>query len=127
MNIVALEKVAPSIIDVLKMLGTFMLVVLAWVFFRSDNIDSAFSYLYGIFDWSLFSVPVFYGKTKALIVLGYIFLMLAIEWYGRASEFALESFIDRWNFKFRRLFYYILIFLILIYSGTDTQFIYFQF
>ena len=45
---VAEEKLLPSIRELFAMLTTFMLTVFAWIFFRAENLNHAFSYVRGI-------------------------------------------------------------------------------
>ena len=102
---------------------TFALVTFAWIFFRSDSINFAFAYIHKILSFSLFTFPKIFPKT----VLGYIFLFLIIEWYGRNESFAIEKFGTNWKKIYRIIFYYALTILILYFYGKDYQFLYFQF
>lgn len=102
---------------------TFLLVSFARIFFRSDTISEAFTYLSGIFSKSIFNFPEIFPKT--LIV--FLFLFICIEWNGRKDNFAIEKFGLNWLKPIRIAFYYVLVFWILYYSGKDIQFIYFQF
>lgn len=102
---------------------TFGMVSFARIFFRSSSVEDAFFYISKIFTKSLFSFPEIFPLT----VLGYIFLFICIEWYGRNNNFAIEKFGLGWSRPLRISFYYILSFLVLYYSGKEFQFLYFQF
>lgn len=102
---------------------TFGLVSFARIFFRSSSVEEAFFYISKIFSKSLFSFPEIFPKT----VLGFIFLFMCVEWYGRNNSFAIERLGLRWKKPVRILFYYILSSLVLYYSGKEVQFLYFQF
>lgn len=102
---------------------TFGMVSFARIFFRSSSVEDAFFYISKIFTKSLFSFPEIFPFT----VFGYIFLFICIEWYGRNNNFAIEKFGLGWSRPYRILFYYILSFLVLYYSGKEFQFLYFQF
>src|SRR5690606_24894946 len=45
-NVVAQDSVLPSIKELFQMLTTFALTVLAWVFFRAENVSMAFDFFY---------------------------------------------------------------------------------
>ncbi|MCL4158939.1 UNVERIFIED_CONTAM: hypothetical protein GTU68_043845, partial [Idotea baltica] len=44
-------------IDFIKMLVTFLLTVIAWIFFRAETLSKALDYITNLFDFSLFSLP----------------------------------------------------------------------
>lgn len=122
-DIVAKGKVFPSLLEVFQMGFTFLLTVIAWVFFRAENISKAISYIKGLFSRSLLTMPDYRPK---FLLFSIIFFMV-IEWLGREHNFALEYFNPRVNKAMRWLFYYILIVTIYGLAGTKQQFIYFQF
>ena len=51
------EKLAPSLKEIVSMIGTFLLVTLATILFTSQSIAEAFKYYHRIFSKSLLSVP----------------------------------------------------------------------
>lgn len=102
---------------------TFGMVSFARIFFRSSSVEDAFFYISKIFTKSLFTFPEVFPKT----VLAYVFLFICIEWCGRNNNFAIEKFGLGWSRSVRILFYYLLAFLVLYYSGKEFQFLYFQF
>ena len=122
-TIVSSKNFKTSIINIFQIIITFALVTFAWIFFRSDSINFAFAYIHKILSFSLFTFPKIFPKT----VLGYIFLFLIIEWYGRNESFAIEKFGTNWKKIYRIIFYYALTILILYFYGKDYQFLYFQF
>jgi D-alanyl-lipoteichoic acid acyltransferase DltB (MBOAT superfamily) len=123
-DIVAQGKYLPTLKEIFNMLTTFALTVLAWVFFRAENIGHAWSYLSTIFSKSLFTIPYYSGmKIPMLLILFFIF----IEWLGRESDYAIENIKNKFNLITRWSFYLILIILIGLYKGENQQFIYFQF
>ena len=127
LNIIGYGDSPISIKDIFNILKTFTLAVLAWVFFRAENIDHAWRYLKGIFSKSLLSMPDFNGKEGALITLLIIAVFLVFEWIGRFDEFALERIGLTWPTTVRLGLYYLLVLTILWYSGGEQEFIYFQF
>lgn len=124
LNTVAEGKTLPSFKEIAQMAITFLLVSVAWIFFRSENIGMAFDILGKIFSSSLFSIPEI--SVKALMCLLVIFVF--IEWIGRETNFGIAN-ISR-NIKYvgvRWLFYLILVFAILANATKGSEFIYFRF
>ena len=127
LGVVAEGKLLPSIREFVAMLTTFMLTVLAWIFFRAENISHAFSYIEGIFSKTIFEKPQFPKMFDALITFSLIVLFLIVEWLGRKDQFALEKIIMKPNKWFRMVLYFILISSLFWFSKNTQEFIYFQF
>jgi D-alanyl-lipoteichoic acid acyltransferase DltB (MBOAT superfamily) len=123
MEIVALGKLVPSAKEFLSILITFILTMLAWIFFRAKSMTHAFSYISGIFTKSLFSKPTILPISILILVL----LFVLIEWFGRSSKYALEDIGLKWNRTYRLAFYYAIVLLIIFFMGKEQEFIYFQF
>ena len=121
-DIIAKGKLFPTLTETFKMVTTFMLVVLAWVFFRSENIFASLEYISGIFSHSLFSFPEImpYGVISLLL------LFVSIEWLGREYKYPF-TIIEKAPKIMRWLSYFIIVILILFFPGKQQQFIYFQF
>jgi alginate O-acetyltransferase complex protein AlgI len=126
-GIVAEGRLTPSIKDILNIISTFSLTVLAWIFFRADSVSHAINYLIGIFSKSLFSIPEFDNRTHAVEVLLLIGFLIFIEWLGRESQYGLEKLGLNWNRSLRMAFYLGIICLIFLFIGKEQEFIYFQF
>ncbi len=125
-DIVAKGKLLPSFRELSLMLITFVLTVLAWVFFRAENIGHAIQYISDIFMHpGSFLLLGVYWKYKTIIIL--IFLFIIIEWFGRANEYAIESIGLKWKSPLRYAFYYGIVIAIFWFGGREQQFIYFQF
>jgi D-alanyl-lipoteichoic acid acyltransferase DltB (MBOAT superfamily) len=123
-EIVAKGKLFPTLREFFSMLFTFLLTVMAWIFFRSENLPSAIQYLTGIFSPSIFQIPSVFPVSKILLIL----FFLGIEWVGRENPYPIATLGSNWNQYIRYGWYYILISLILWYAGgVEQQFIYFQF
>lgn len=120
------ERRLPSFHDFTKMLFTFFLTVIAWVFFRSDSAQAAFRFLGSLFvhpgSYLLLSIYIKYSWLLILIA-----LFVVVEWIGREKEYPLADLMPSLNPLFRRAVYFILIFSIFWYNGVQQQFIYFQF
>jgi len=114
----------PSFGVLFRMLFTFSLVSIGWVFFRSNNIYSAFSIISKIFSSSVFDKS---SISPSPILIFFIAFMVLIEWIGKNDDFVLETLPLKLNSFFRSLFYLSLIFCIIWFAGEEKQFIYFQF
>ena len=128
---VAQGKRFPSLKEIVQMGVTFGLTVLAWIFFRAENVTHALAYISEIFSRSLFTVPIKLIKsghlTMILFSLLFIFIFIIIEWLGRQQQYAIAELTNTWPKAIRYSFYYLIILGILWFSGKEQQFIYFQF
>lgn len=124
-EIVAKGRLLPSFKDILNLVSTFVLVDIAWIFFRSNTIKQAFGILGKIFSRSLFAKPKV--DKDVLITFVFIIFFMLIEWMGREQNYALETFGAKWKRPVRWAFYYSLIIAICIWGGREQKFIYFQF
>jgi hypothetical protein len=85
-DIVAQGKYLPSLRELWHMGTTCFITLIAWVFFRADNITYAFLYLKNMFSGSLFSkAEVFPNSILALLI-----FFISIEWLGRSGEYAIK-------------------------------------
>ena len=132
LGVVAEGKLLPSFRELFAMLTTFGLTVFAWIFFRAENLSHAFSYVGGIFSKTLFSIPV--EDLKQLSVgahIIYVVLLIVcfvlVEWVQRNNKHSLQFRSDNSYRILRRVFYYTLIILIILFNGGKQDFIYFQF
>lgn len=117
-DIVAINKQLPSSRDLILMLINFLLVTIGWVFFRSENLSSAFIYLERMF--LNLSLP-----NDKLQGVGYILFFLIIDWFLRKDERLSE--ISKYS-VIRYLFYLFLAFHVIKYFGlVQDKFIYFNF
>jgi len=130
-NTIAEGKHFPTIIELGEMLVTFIMVVIGWIIFRSDNIGHAIDYIHLLFSRSLISIPTGtgLGGYHLIVILFSTLLLLILEWLQRDKQHGLEivnsPFILRWSL-------YSTLLLVVIYCfnssyGNSTEFIYFQF
>lgn len=128
LDIVANNSYFPSIREFLMMLGTFGLTLIAWVFFRAENISHAIEFLAEMFSNSLWRFPEFQNDSTVKPVLLALFFFFLIEWFGRHGRHALEFLALKWPPMIRYLFYISIAITIILFSGKAEQdFIYFQF
>ena len=120
---VASGRLFPSPNEFLSMGATFGLTVIAWVFFRAENMGHAMAYISEIFSSSTFNIPEIRPRNTTLLIIGF----LVIEWYGRGQQFAIQNLGIQWKRPFRYALYYAIIILIFWFGGKEQEFIYFQF
>ena len=125
LGVVAEGRILPSLRELWQMGTTFLLTVLAWVFFRAESISHAADFLEGILDSSVLNTPFFTGRVSAAKTILLISVMAIVEWVNRNN---LHSLIVLPKNKLIRYgIYYILVLLIMFSSGSEQEFIYFQF
>lgn len=106
---------------------TFILlqVLVAWVFFRCQNINEAFFILQKMFTLNTFSMVSF--KVYFFDVVIWLFLSFAIEYFAfvKLNNFSVKQISK--NKLFNSLAIASAIFMILFFRGPEVGFIYFQF
>ena len=120
---VASGALFPSAREFGQILVTFLLTLVAWVFFRAPSLGEAISYLGGLFSPSLFTVPELF---PAGLMLG-IGTLVVIEWLQRDKQHGLDFGATPIPRLVRWAGYYALMLSIVVFGGDQHDFIYFQF
>lgn len=123
LEIVAHGKLLPNMREFIWMLTTFSLTVLAWIFFRAENITHAFRYISEIFSISTLSIPQEHPRNIILLLMFFVL----IEWLGRENQYAISHLGTTWKRPVRYAFYYAILIAIFWFGGKEQEFIYFQF
>jgi len=125
LDIVAKDRWFPSIKELLQIITTFFLTIIAWVFFRSNSISSALAYIHSLLvKPGVPRISLLQGEHNSLF--GAIILIL-VEYNNRTNQHGLYL-TDSTSRLNRYTIYYILIVIILSMFTTEPQkFIYFQF
>jgi len=120
---VAQNRLFPTIKEIMQISVTFFLTVIAWIFFRADNAEMAFLYLFKMFSVNFISIP----EVLPVILIGLIIILLVVEWFQRERNHGLEF--EGYNIPFllRYSICYSVIILVLLHLGNKQEFIYFQF
>ena len=120
LNVAAEGQILVTFKEAVQILTTFLLTILAWVFFRAASVGDAFNYIYSMLSKSLFTLP-----TIDLKPLAFIGILIFVEWLQRHNQHGLEkvskSLFIRWST------YALIIFLIILFGAQSQSFIYFQF
>jgi alginate O-acetyltransferase complex protein AlgI len=117
-----------KLIIFVEFLVTMCIITIAWIFFRSDTVEHAINYINLMFSDSLFSIPKFHFSRKIFLVITILTVaFFVIEWFGRNNEYALACVGTKQPLVARWIVYYLLLFIIFFFAGSNIQFIYFQF
>lgn len=124
-NIVAEDKCLPSLMEMSQMLLTFVCVLVGWILFRSATIADFAGYM----DHMISSFAVVKPSCR-LNALVFIVLLMVVEWMNRHKQHGLQ--IDgtgrMMRYRVVRWITYATILLIIVsFSGSQSDFIYFQF
>ena len=125
LGVVAEGRMLPNLRELWQMGTTFLLTVLAWVFFRAESLAHAMKYLGGIFSETIIQTPYFNGRRGALMLLLLIAVTVLMEWYSKIYHHPLMILPSN---RIIRHTIYVLLVLLTMYSASPKQeFIYFQF
>lgn len=129
LDIVAKGRRLPNLKEFSMMLITFLMTVLAWIFFRADSIGDAVSIVARIFSVSLFTTPLFQGIDKTLPLLILLIVFIIVEWSGRERDFALRDMGIEKSRTWRWSWYMTIMLSIYMFGNfsSNIEFIYFQF
>ena len=112
-----------KMVNVLGNVFTITYVVISWIIFRSINIKEAINYFHHIFTSSFYKFPEVY----TIPVLSLMVVFFFVEWLSKHKNHPLENFNKLLNRPLRWIIYTTIIVLIVVYSTTEQQFLYFQF
>ena len=127
----SIEKYFNSKIEINKILFlgyplTFSIVLFSWIFFRSQDLDSAFLAINSIMQLDL-SMPFIENRSLAANIIIVLSAGLFFDFYLFKKKISLESLGSKFGkFKFIMLVSLIISLINLLYS-TSNNFIYFQF
>lgn len=127
-----MQNSRPTLTQLLRMCGVFVLVMIAFIVFRSESVEMAWNYFKGLLSAGLFARPHVQSNTNVLMLLFFIVLMVGIEWLQRGREHGLYFAGDpleicntkrlvRWGI------YLLFVLLIFCFEGREQDFIYFRF
>ncbi len=127
LEIVAKGKILPSLQDLIGIITTFSLTVIAWIFFRAENISHAIHYITGIFSKSIFTISHYQGIRNSLVIIILVIIFVIIEWVGREEQYAIAKLGIKLKRPIRYAMYYAIILAIFWFQNGGQEFIYFQF
>jgi hypothetical protein len=122
----------------IKALSVFLfvlgLIFIGSFFDASKAIDALeITRLYGSWICALFLALQAIQSRRLLVnisqklTLVFLMIFISIEWYGRENEYAIEKIGSKFPRYVNWLIYYIIILIVFYFTGSEQQFIYFQF
>ena len=124
LGLVAEGRRLPNLRELWQMGTTFLLTVLAWVFFRAENTSHAIIYISKIVSSSLLFLPSFPGMSSSLKIILLVILTITLEWRTRSSVHPLQNLTS--NLMNTALSVLIVV-IIYFFKNNSNTFIYFQF
>ncbi|WP_418510292.1 MBOAT family O-acyltransferase [Corallibacter sp.] len=122
LNQVSESTLIPSFGEIFKMLKTFVLVTLAWVFFRADNVSIAIDYLQRLALNLNFKIEYLTIERYSIEMFVLIGIFILLEWFNRQKE---HPFFGR--FKLVKITGVMLMLILFGVYSDHQEFIYFQF
>lgn len=118
-----IKKSTTKLSDLPKILSTFILVCITYIFFRSETLTDAFLFIKYIFNNNAD------GQSASIetSILLFILLLVIIEWFQRDKQYGLQIQDLKINRVFKWSVYYLIIFFIFWFGAEKQDFIYFQF
>ena len=113
--------------DFVKMLSTYLLVAFGLIIFNSQSLGQAVVFIKGLLNFSTLTSLTAEGIRVLAQSLFFAAIMLLFEWKQRDKEYALQidSLISKKFFRFA--VYWVLLILVILFSGEEQIFIYMQF
>jgi alginate O-acetyltransferase complex protein AlgI len=101
---------------------TFLIVTIAWVFFRSSNIDQAFNFLFSLKNISTEKIIILVSNSEVFYNFILVSLLIIVDFFDTKIN------LNNLNIVSKTLFYtLVLIFILIMGSFNNNSFIYFQF
>ena len=123
LDTIAQGRLFPSPAELTNMVFTFVIVCIAWIFFRSETITDAVLYLKHIFTGFSFAGVGPYIKDKTMML---ILFFVVLEWFLREQNYLFEK--KGYTRPVRWSVYLAIGCIILLFTPKEMQqFIYFQF
>jgi len=130
-DVVAQDRILPTLKEFFQMLSTFTFVTIAWVFFRAETLGDAVEYIgkaiYDIFlnPRQLIHKPIIQSSSdfQAILILIMVIVILGLDWTNRLNE---RQIFNNSN-KLNRFILYLMTVVLLICFSESESFIYFNF
>ncbi|MDD4777202.1 MAG: MBOAT family protein [Fermentimonas sp.] len=113
--------------DLLKMMGTYLLVAFGLIIFNAPSVGQAVVFVKGLFQFSNLTALTAEGLRMLSLSLFFMILVLIAEWKQRDKEYALQIDILVPKKAARFAIYWVLLIITVLFSGEEQIFIYMQF
>lgn len=121
-NQVSENTLIPSCIEVFEMVKTFILITIAWVFFRADNVTNAIEYLKRLIFNQNFKIEYLTIERYSVEMYPLIFIFVFIEWFNKKNEHPISG-----QLIWLKTIGIILMIILFGVFSNHQEFIYFQF
>jgi len=121
-NQVSENTLLPSFNELFKMAKTFILVTLAWIFFRADNVTTAIDYLKRLVLNQNFKIEYLTIERYSVEMFALISIFILLEWFNRQKEHPISG-----QLKWIKTIGIILMIILFGVYSNHQEFIYFQF
>jgi len=113
------EPIEANVQTFVKIFVNFAWITFAWIFFRSDSLDTALSFIENTFTSNNpFAIT---KRMKYAILLSLV--MIFVEWCNRNENYGFKN-IKKYNIVIRYIIYFMCLFFIFLFSKTNGNFIY---
>ena len=119
---VAQHTVLPNLKEVAGMLSTFLLVLLGFIFFRTESIPQAWEYMQRILHFDM-QIELLQIERYSFEMIPLLLMLVSVEWIYRKQEFPLGSS----RYEYIKTIGILLMILIFGSFSNLQEFIYFQF
>ena len=116
-----------GLIKFTTILITFIMVMIAFVFFRAPSLPDAVGFIGRLFSSSILNIPLQENRMVALWTLICILIMLVAEWVQQKKDHALQIEGIRSGIMRYAIYYGLILLTVLMTVNENPQFIYFQF
>lgn len=124
LDTVAAGRALPSLKELRLMLTNCFVVMVAWIFFRSDCFTLSIDYIQRMLT-SGFSIDMELTSKHFLMLVCFIVILFGMEWIQREGEHGLSKVPQ--SRMMRTVLYLAIFYIIMWFGGTQADFIYFQF
>lgn len=121
-DVVAQNSMLPNLKELFQMIGTFMFVSFAWIFFRTKNLEDSIQFIKKIVSDSV-NTSIDLNQIKGEDAIIYIAILIILDWQFRRNERILNFN----NKNLNRIIFVLLSIITMFYFGKKESFIYFQF
>ena len=124
-HVVACDRVLPSFKEFGQMLLVFALATFGWMMFRADNMTQFIDYVIRMCSADILSIPFLINRDFYMPLMLWLAIMFIAEWQLRNKRHGLD--IASLPAYARYAIYLVMAFIVGVFGGHTTNFIYFQF
>ena len=124
-HVVAYDRLYPNLKEFGQMLLVFALATFGWMMFRADNMSQFIDYTARMCSADMLSIPCLINRDYYLPVALWITILFVVEWMMRNKKHGMDM--ATLPAYVRYMIYLMMVFIIGVFGGQTTNYIYFQF